>query len=156
MPQTLCAATPQKVAFAQIPVTPQKFPNTTPNLVKIIHCDVVFGSPSSDCRGTGICKISGTYERSRLPEAKKECRHTLGQAAVSPDGRLSLFFFREFLCIRLYRQHFQKGVLNMQEACSIPGSISAGLSIEAKQILPGQYRILECDGYFRVDVDCAV
>jgi hypothetical protein len=30
----------------------------------VIRCEIISGSPSMDCRGTGICKIISTEERS--------------------------------------------------------------------------------------------
>lgn len=120
----------------------------------MLYTDVVFGSPSMNCNGTGICKINGTNSvRRALPS--KNCSTTVAQIAVMPNGKISLYFFRELLCIHLYRRHFHKGLLRMNEPCRIPAHLSKGLGIKAKQLLPGEYDVLECDGYFRVDVDMA-
>ncbi len=136
------------------PITPRIFPSTSAFSSKMLHCDVVFGSPSMDCSGTGICKITGT--NAFLPlQQKKACQLTFAQVAAVPGGRISLYFFREFLCIHLYRQHFRKGVLVMKEACPIPSKISMGLNIAGKKLLPGNYSVVECDGYFRVDLNVA-
>jgi len=119
---------------------------------KVMHCDVVFGSPSMDCNGTGICKITGT--NTFLSVSKKSCQLTFGQIAAAPNGKISLFFFREFLCIQLYRQHFRKGILAIKEACPLPSEIVQGLNIPGTALIPGQYAVIECDEYFRVDLDC--
>ncbi len=119
-----------------------------------MHCDVVFGSPSMDCNGTGICKITGTNSIRPL-FLKKDCLLTKGQICAAPDGKISLFFFREFLCIHLYRQHFRKGVLTMKEACPLPKEISKSLNLKGKRLMPGNYAVVEMDGYFRVDLTCA-
>lgn len=137
-----------------LPITPQKPLRRNAALIKTLHCDVVFGSPSADCHGTGICKITGTNSVHRL-RLKKDCQLTFGQIAAAPNGKISLFFFREFLCIHLYRQHFRKGVLVMKEPCALPKEISQGLGVKAGSLLSGDYKVLECEGYFRVDVDCA-
>lgn len=137
------------------PITATKiFPNQTTYPSKMMHCDVVFGSPSMDCNGTGICKITGTNSI-RPMHLKKSCQLTFGQIAAAPNGKVSLFFFREFLCIQLYRQHFRKGVLTMKEQCPIPSDISKTLNVKAKNLLPGNYAVVECEGYYRVDIDCA-
>ena len=137
------------------PITATKiFPNQTTYPSKMMHCDVVFGSPSMDCNGTGICKITGTNSI-RPMHLKKSCQLTFGQIAAAPNGKVSLFFFREFLCIQLYRQHFRKGVLTMKEQCPVPSDISKTLNIKAKNLLPGNYAVVECEGYYRVDIDCA-
>jgi hypothetical protein len=137
------------------PITTTKiFPNQTTYPSKMMHCDVVFGSPSMDCNGTGICKITGTNSI-RPVHLKKSCQLTFGQIAAAPNGKVSLFFFREFLCIQLYRQHFRKGVLTMKEQCPVPSDISKTLNVKAKNLLPGNYAVVECEGYYRVDIDCA-
>ncbi len=142
------------IRHPQRSITPQNFIDKNPSTVKILYCDVVFGSPSMDCNGTGICKLTSTRTLKQL-SVKKDCRRTLGQIAASPNGHVSLFFFREFLCTHLYRQHFRKGVLVMKEACSLPSWISKGLDIKEKKMQAGSYAVVECDGYFRVDVTCA-
>ncbi len=154
MTQVLSAGRPNLRGQTVEPILPVIFPNKTAYPSKVMHCDVVFGSPSMDCNGTGICRITGTNSFRTLPK-KKACQLTFGQIAAAPDSKISLFFFREFLCIQLYRQHFRKGVLAMKEACPIPSEIAKGLNLFGKNLLPGNYAITECDGYFRVDLDCA-
>ncbi|MBK6995193.1 MAG: hypothetical protein IPH31_09790 [Lewinellaceae bacterium] len=136
------------------PITPILFSNKIASIPKAIHCDIVFGSPNMNCLGTGICKITGANSFLSSTQ-KRACQRTFGQIAVGPNGKVSLFFFREFLCIQLYRQHFRKGVLVMKEACPLPSIISKGLNITGNQLLPGNYAVVECDGYFRVDLNCA-
>ena len=148
------AVRPNFIGQTAVPITTQKFPSTNSVPAKVLHCDVVFGSPSMNCNGTGICKITGTNSVKPL-QMKKDCRLTFGQIAAGPKGKISLFFFREFLCIHLYRQHFRKGVLVMKEDCPLPSEFTHGLNIKGKNLLAGQYAIVECDGYFRVDVHCA-
>jgi hypothetical protein len=120
----------------------------------MMQCDVVFGSPNADCRGTGICKITGT--NGFAPDTlKKDCRIALGHAAAfAGSGKVSFFFFRAHLCTRLYRHHFHSGIFRMESPCVLPKSISKSLNINAKRLLPGHYDIVEGEGYFRVDVDC--
>jgi hypothetical protein len=64
-----------------------------PNLLNQgIQCDVVFGSPSAECRGTGICKITGTNGFSILNQ-KKECKKTQAVLVERPDNQgITLIF----------------------------------------------------------------
>jgi hypothetical protein len=135
------------------PITPQIFPNEVVQPIKMMQCEVVFGAPSMNCNGTGICRITGTTSFQPFL-LNKDCRTTLGHVSKTACGKLSLFFFRELLCIHLFRQHFHKGVLVMDEACPIPEEISIELNFDKKQMQPGKYTIHTCDGYFRVEVDC--
>lgn len=137
-----------------VPITPVTFPSKTVFPVKVMRCDVVFGSPSMDCNGTGICKITGTSSI-RPHQLKKDCQSTIAYVAAASNDQISLFFFREFLCIHLYLQHFRKGVLVMKEACTVPADIFNRLKINGKTLLSGRYAVVKCDGYFRVDIACA-
>ncbi|MFN0214650.1 MAG: hypothetical protein ACKVT2_10380 [Saprospiraceae bacterium] len=137
-----------------IPIPALILPNKHSYPAKILRCDVVFGSPSMDCSGTGICKLNTSWHQQSIP-GSKNCQLTFGLAAARPDGGLSLFFFPEFLCMQLYRKHFQKGILAMTEACPISSDISKKLNISATELLPGNYSIIQRDGYYRVDFNCA-
>ena len=137
-----------------LPIYSKVFRNQTASAIKSISCDVVFGSPNMDCNGTGICRIS-SYRPDQPMQLKKDCRLTSGMISAAPNGKISIYFFRELLCIKLYRKHFHKGVLEMTEACPIPASIASSLNINSKKLLPGNYSVLECEGYYRVDLNCA-
>ncbi len=137
-----------------LPITTKAIRYENRQIPAKMYCDVVFGSPSLDCDGTGICRITGTNSFVQM-NLKKDCRITFGQISAAPNGKVSIFFFREFLCIHLYRQHFRKGVLTMKEQCPIPSGMSKALKIKGKRLLPGNYTVIEREGYFRVDVDCA-
>lgn len=138
-----------------IPVPSPRFPHISLCSDQGLHCDVVFGSPSADCRGTGICKITGTNGLTVLDQ-KKECRRTQAILVERPDhSGVSLIFFRSKLCVQLYRRHFWKGILKMDESCAIPAEMQANLRQPFQQILPGQYPVIEENGYFRVDLNCS-
>ena len=136
------------------PITLLKFPSHVAHSSKVMRCEVVFGSPSMNCNGTGICKITGTNSVFAMQQ-KKDCQLTFGQIAAAPNGKVSLFFFREMLCIKLYRQHFRKGMLEMKESCPLPADLSKALKLKGSTLLPGNYAVIETAEYFRVDVDCA-
>lgn len=145
---------PDRNGVATQPIYSQKLSNQLIHSIKSISCDVVFGSPNMDCNGTGICRIS-TYRPSGPMQMKKDCRHTSGMISAAPNGKISIYFFRELLCINLYRKHFYKGVLEMTEPCSIPASIANSLNISGKKLLPGNYAVQQCEGYYRVDLNFA-
>ena len=120
-----------------------------------LHCDVVFGSPSADCSGTGICKITGT-NGFFIHDQKKECQRTQAVLFQRADKKgLTLIFFRSLLCSKLFRHHFWKGVLKMDEPCMLPGEIRDQLETPFSKMLPGWYLVTEASGYFKVDIDCA-
>ncbi|MBL7826317.1 MAG: hypothetical protein JNJ57_06775 [Saprospiraceae bacterium] len=126
-----------------------------PGTEQTLQCDVIFGSPSADCRGTGICKITGTNAFSPIT-AGTACQITQAFAQPRKDqGGITLFFFRSFLCTQLYRRHFWKGILKMDEPCPLPEDIRTQLGLAFNTLLPGKYVVKEENGCFQVDIDCA-
>ncbi len=120
-----------------------------------IRCDVVFGSPSADCQGTGICKITGTNGM-HIRSWKKQCQETKAFLVERADKQgISLVFMRSLLCTKLFRHHFWKGVLSMREACPLPVEIQSQLNTRFNKMLPGQYKVVEAAGFFTVEIDCA-
>ncbi len=121
-----------------------------------IQCDVVFGSPSAECRGTGICKITGTNGLTILNK-KQECKSTQAFMVERADQQgVTFVFFRSLLCTQLYRHHFWKGFLTITEHCPLPEDLRNGFQTPFTKILPGKYAVEEVSGYLRVDIDCAV
>jgi hypothetical protein len=116
------------------------------------QCDVIFGSPSMDCRGTGICKITGT--NSVLdPQIKRDCTRTKATVQLTANGTtVNLYFLRADLCSKLYRFHFWKGVFELFEPCEIPTDFCANLGVERLSMLPGSYRIIENQRFVVVQV----
>jgi len=148
------AVTPTPVGSTVVPINPDNNYQETPQTTKVLYCDVVLGSPSMDCNGTGICRINiSNFIHAKVQ--KKRCHQASGLMVAGPVGIVSLYFFRNRLCIRQFRKYFQKGVFEMTEACPIPASISKELHTRAKKLLPGSYTVWEGDGYFRLDIDAA-
>ncbi|MBV6440399.1 MAG: hypothetical protein DYG98_12805 [Haliscomenobacteraceae bacterium CHB4] len=120
---------------------------------QLIRCDIVFGMPSQDCRGTGICKL--TSDLDTPPQLKNDCSNTTAFAGrVGEGNRVMLAFFRELLCAQLYSRHFRKGVLELTEPCPLPEGLVNNLKLKGKALLPGKYMVQEQDGCFRVEVAC--
>lgn len=152
MTHASCAAPSLTHRGASTPITSLKQTEKAELPTKMMQCEVVFGSPSLDCGGTGICRITGTNSIKPLL-ANKNCRQTLGQISISAEGKISMFFYRPYLCIHLYRQHFHKGVFTVMEPCAIPTDIAASFNSSLGTIMPGRYTVTEKDGYFRVDLN---
>jgi hypothetical protein len=106
-----------------------------------------------NCNGTGICRISSLH--SVRPEATiGACQKTIAQIVPGELGKITLFFQRSMLCINLFRKHFYKGLLEMQDPCDIPAELLQKLNIQTRVIQPGKYAITEQDGVFRLELDC--
>jgi len=120
---------------------------------QLIRCDIVFGMPSQDCRGTGICKL--TSDVSAPLNLKNDCRNSVAFAGKGGEGdQVVLVFFRELLCSNLYSRQFRKGVFEMTEPCPLPVDLTEMLELKGNTLLPGRYAILEQDGCFRITISC--
>lgn len=120
---------------------------------QLIRCDIVFGMPSQDCRGTGICKL--TSDVSQPLNLKNDCHHSVAFAGRAGEGEaVVLVFFRELLCPHLYSRQFRKGVLEMAEPCPLPSDLIQTLGLNGNTLFPGRYAILEQDGCFQITIAC--
>lgn len=118
---------------------------------EMLRCDVVFGSPSLECRGTGVCKITA-HDRSRDQEIRKGCNRTTAFLAASEGGQgVSMIMMRELLCVNILRLHLRQQVLVLNEPCPIPHGFVSSLGLKMDVLKPGSYPIYEMPGYFRID-----
>lgn len=121
------------------------------NTLQSLRCDVVFGSPSVGCRGTGICKLNANGVAQALV-MKQTCRGASALLVPINGGEgVSMIIPREFLCINIIRNHFRHNVLQMNEPCPIPKGFINTLGLKIKDLAPGTYPVKEMDGLYRID-----
>ena len=113
----------------------------------ILPCEVVFGSPKMDCRGTGICKLTG-YTGS-VETVYKGCRKNPGFLIPFKDGEgLALVFRRELLCSRVLRTHFRKEALALKDDFPLPQNLMDKLGLHTKVLKAGTYRLESFGGHY--------
>jgi hypothetical protein len=114
------------------------------------HSDVIFGAPSADCRGTGICKI---VAHGTLPQGRKRetCRVSEALFTQGTGGKgVAMYLFRELLCINVYKNHLRGGVLTLTEPCHLPRSMVNYLKLNIHTLPPGNYPVEMHQGYLRI------
>lgn len=118
-----------------------------------MSCDVVFGSPSADCRGTGICRISARVSHSPLPAARRQkCQSAVGLLYPIDGGSgLAMVFTKGMLCTQLYRKHFRKGYLCIESYSFLPDDVVRGLSLKTNKLSPGIYPVAEDSEFLRIN-----
>jgi hypothetical protein len=118
------------------PIAVQKMP-------KIIASQVIFGTPSRDCSGSGICKIYTIHATKRLQIA---CEMVPARLAVS-DKDLHIFF-SEADCTESLRQKQFRGMhFWLEEAFQLPVWLAQKLDIPAAFIPAGGYLIQRKNGF---------
>lgn len=121
------------------------------NSLKSLRCDVVFGSPSVGCRGTGICKLSANGFR-KAAELKQTCRGASALLISQDEGKaVSMILPRALLCINIVRNHLKNNELHLPEPCRIPPGIAAALGLQIKYLPSGTYPVIPSEGFFRID-----
>lgn len=118
-----------------------------------LSCDVVFGSPSADCMGTGICRITARTQGSPSGSQRKQhCRSTVGLLFSIEGGRgVSLVLTRALLCTRLYKTHLRHGILTLDTPCQLPKEISKLLGLKINGLPNGKYPIHENENFLRIN-----
>jgi hypothetical protein len=117
-----------------------------------LSCDVVFGSPSANCMGTGVCKISALATQPNLYSKSRNCESAPGILIPFEGGAgVSLVIAREMMCIKLLRNQFRGGALTLHEPCRLPNDVISALSLKFKELKPGRYTLEELDGFFRIN-----
>ncbi len=120
--------------------------------MKQLSCDVVFGSPAADCMGTGVCKISALSSMPKLHSKPNNCLSAPGILYPIEGGEgVSLVIAREMMCIKLLRSQFRGGILTLEEAYAMPKDIIEGLSLKINELNPGEYNVVEVDGFFSIN-----
>ncbi|HLP93805.1 MAG TPA: hypothetical protein VK168_07190 [Saprospiraceae bacterium] len=118
-----------------------------------MSCDVVFGSPSANCLGTGICRITArTGTQPVLSEQKRTCQSTVALLYPMEGGEgLTMVLTRGLLCTKLYKNHLRHGELKLDSPCPLPKALCNTLGLKIKELPVGSYKILEASGYVRID-----
>ncbi len=117
---------------------------------KSLSCDVVFGSPSVSCRGTGICKINAHNGNAGVG-LKQTCRGTTALLVTLDNGKgIGMIMPRELLCVNILRNHLRHGLLRMEQPCPIPADIVAALGLQITALPAGIYPVEHFDGHFHI------
>ncbi len=118
-----------------------------------LSCDVVFGSPSADCMGTGVCRITARSGGSpSFSERKRSCQSTVGLLFPNEGGNgVSLVLTKALLCTKLYKLHLRHGTLTLESPCRLTEDVIQTLGLKITELSIGQYPIGESKGFLRID-----
>lgn len=112
-------------------------------------CEVVFGSPKMDCRGTGICKLMGYTGAADMRQ--NSCKRNPGFLIPYKDGKsLALVFRRELLCINVLRHHFRQDTLTLKDHFDLPPILVEKLGLRTTSIKAGAYRLETFGGHYLI------
>lgn len=118
----------------------------------LLQCEVMFGSPSSNCDGNGICKIVARSQHPLQTFRRTRCSHAKALFTTCDGGKgASMIFRREWLCSGLMRQHFRHGILEMPESCPVPPAIISALGLHFTELPAGLHLIEDYETHYRIN-----
>ena len=118
----------------------------------MLACEVVFGSPQMNCRGSGICRL---IVHAATEQASSNCRRNPAFLMPAKDGKcLAVVFRRELLCVNVLRTQFRNGQMILKESFRIPQPLMETLSLKKKFLKAGTYSLEQVDGHFLIRFDC--
>jgi hypothetical protein len=119
-----------------------------------IRCDVIFGSPSNDCRGTGVCRISALRSQPGPAPASRDCQRTTAICQAADAGkRLCMVLRHELLCPQLWRRHLRHECLTLLEPCVVPADVVQAIGLTFNVLSPGTYPIERCGNFYRIQFE---
>lgn len=117
-----------------------------------LQCEVMFGSPSSNCDGNGICKIAARSNNQAGLTQRTSCSHAKALFTSLDNGQgACMIFRREWLCANLMRRHFRHGILEMPEPCPIPQALSSKLGLQIGELPAGLHLIEDFGAHYRIN-----
>lgn len=112
--------------------------------------EIIYGLPSRNCRGMGICQVKLLENAGSLPHCK--CS-SLALASLSTKGTLELRIFRHSLAPLQYQAHFQNQEFVLEEPKVLESSVCEALKIGPSELLAGKYPVQESQEYMQVLID---
>jgi len=109
--------------------------------------EVVFGTPSRNCSGTGICMIA-----SQLPQGHIiPCPHAPAIIHCDPLGHELVFRFRkQRLPDMVVQDYFSSNIFVVEEAFSLPQRLIRMWDLPIGSIPPGRYFLEEYSREWRL------
>ena len=138
--------------FRPANVAPGVVPDKGPLL---LQCEVMFGSPSSNCGGNGICKIVATERQPAAVFERTNCHHTRAFITSSGEGA-ALIFRRDWLCANLMRRYLRHGILEMPESCPLPAGVVMATGLKMNELPAGLHLVEDYDLYVRIQFRPAI
>lgn len=138
----------QQITFTSATLPPQLLPAMlNSRKVKQMYSDVVFGSPSANCNGLGVCKIT------TIGQAAKQygsCQSVGGLFSKDQQGDLQVLIPKSKVCVMLFRKYFMKGKIELKKPCPIPQYLQQYLGYAKPALTPGCYPIFSEGQYFLI------
>ncbi|HAD13289.1 MAG TPA: hypothetical protein DCF33_12730 [Saprospirales bacterium] len=113
---------------------------------RVMQADIVFGTPSEQCKGHGICMI--------MPEGaalQLHCRSFQGLFIRESGDQFYLMMSRNQLPASVVDKFFSKPYFLMKEALVLPEFLASGLGLQQGCVIPtGRFKIVRSRQFFLI------
>ena len=114
--------------------------------IREIEMEVVFGTPSRNCSGAGICLIAA-----RFPQGHKiPCPHAPAIINYVPGRELVFRFRKHRISDTAVRRYFHKRYFLVEEAFELPQRLVRHWQLPQTHIPPGKYQLEEYSQEWRL------
>lgn len=113
-----------------------------------LKSEIVFGSLSTGCKGSGVCKVLPTG----LSDIVWKCPRAMGYISIVEPGRLRIEFIKSSMTQAEIRRYFRWGLFQVFEPYAMPRFVRRHLKVnDSLIILPGIYTVTETADELIVD-----
>ncbi len=121
--------------YSRLPVESKE--NTTQKRLK---SEIVFGSLSTGCKGSGVCKVVP----SSIEVKGWKCPHATAWISLSPEGKIRIEFIKNSMTIQEIRRYFRWQLFQVFEAYAMPSFVRNNLEIPRPLVIqPGIYPVTD-------------
>jgi hypothetical protein len=133
---------------AALPPRGQATKGETRENIDALRSEVVFGTPSQNCAGSGVCFVSPYRPHSKLRDFS--CPRAEARLLTGTDNYFSVCFRRADLSPSLIEKYFSEDFLWIDESFKIALTLSKRLGLRKNCVPAGRYPILETAAGWRI------
>ncbi len=117
--------------------------------LKTVHAEIIFGSPSANCQGQGICRVLSGTETTSCSCAKFPVR----VSASTHSSGISFLFSKAVLPETIQALYFDNKVLIVREIFFISPLLASELGLATCRVKPGEYSIGDKGDTFEIRME---
>jgi hypothetical protein len=117
------------------------------SLSEVLVADVVFGSPSNNCAGSGICRVTAPIAQEMGQGGHWGCHRAIALVRTTP-GVLAFHFVLQSMCREAIEQHFSGGYFLVESPFVFRPDY--WVPEQGIQVQPGAYPVARSQDYLTV------
>jgi hypothetical protein len=123
---------------------------SSPAYPDALLADVYFGSPKSNCSGSGICKVMMHIDTQVVHRSGLNCKKAMALVQFADNQSVRLLFIKASMCNHIRQAYLNEEALELREAADL--KISSTTEAVC-QLAPGKYVCRDSDDYISIDVN---